>query len=210
MKLTFFSNLLNHHQIALSDELYRILGEDYRFVATCQVTHDNLKGGEDYSKRSYCLLAMNSDSNKQEALELARHSDVCVFGACSQKYAMERAKYSKTALSFEMGERWLKRGWINIFSPNCMRWMKNYWLYYHKSNFHKLCMSGFAARDDRRLGCYIGRHFKWGYFTTAVEQNTNTRPINDHKIKILWCARFLKLKHPELVIQLANKLKKQN
>lgn len=210
IKLAYFSNYLNHHQVALADELYKILGDSYRFIATSIVTHNNLKGGEDYSTRPYCVLAKSSASAQQEAIKLARYADVCVFGACSQEYAIERAKYSKTALSFEMGERWLKRGWINIFSPNCMSWMKNYWRYYHKSNFHKLCMSGFAARDDRRLGCYKGRHFKWGYFTTVVEQNTNTRPINDNMIKILWCARFLKLKHPELVIQLADKLKNQN
>ena len=34
MKLVFFSNYPNHHQVALADAFHDILGEDYAFVAT--------------------------------------------------------------------------------------------------------------------------------------------------------------------------------
>ncbi|MCR5773749.1 MAG: glycosyltransferase family 1 protein, partial [Lachnospiraceae bacterium] len=32
--LAFFSNYFNHHQKALCDELYKILGEGFRFIET--------------------------------------------------------------------------------------------------------------------------------------------------------------------------------
>ena len=34
MKVIFVSNYYNHHQKALSDALYRLLGDDYIFMAT--------------------------------------------------------------------------------------------------------------------------------------------------------------------------------
>ena len=42
MKLTFISNYINHHQIPLSDELYRILGKDYVFVQTEPMEEESL------------------------------------------------------------------------------------------------------------------------------------------------------------------------
>ena len=160
--------------------------------------------------RPYCILAAESENAKEEALRLAREADTCVFGACSQEYAVERANVNPNALSFEMGERWLKHGWLTIGSPVFRKWAWNYFRYFRKANFHKLCCSSFTAGDDIRLHAYKGRHYKWGYFT-CVEENFVETSMQDvstkGNVRILWCARFLLLKHPELVIQLAVKLK---
>lgn len=211
MKLVLFSNYLNHHQVLVADEIYRLLGDGFRFVATLPRNVKELKGGEDYSKRPFCVLAGESDAARQEALLLAREADVCVFGACSHDYAVTRAKQYPQGLSFEMGERWLKHGWLTIGSPVFRQWARNYYRYYRKANFYKLCCSSFTAGDDEKLHAYKGRHFRWGYFT-RVEENFVEASKSDvstkGKVHILWCARFLLLKHPELVIELAAKLKK--
>ena len=72
-------------------------------------------------------------------------------------------------------------------------------------------MSAFAAQDDEKLFAYRARHYKWGYFTRVEEKNVETS-VSDVSTKgnvhILWCARFLSWKHPELVIRLAARLKK--
>lgn len=213
MRLVFYSNYLNIHQVYLMDEFYKILGDDFRFVATLPRNEKELKGGTDYSVRSYCILAAESKDAKEEALLLAVKADVSVFGACSQMYAIERAKNNTTGLSFEMGERWLKHGLLTIGSPVFRQWLCNYYRYYRKANFYKLCCSSFAANDDERLHAYLGRHYKWGYFTSvenrfveASEQDVSTKG----KVHILWCARFLLLKHPEMVIKLAARLKEEH
>ena len=209
--LVFFCNYLNHHQLPVADELYRLLGEEFWFVATLRRDEGGLKGGVDYSTRPYCLLAAESDEVHTEALRLARESDTCVFGACSQEYAVERAKRNPCGLSFEMGERWLKHGWMTIGSPVFRKWVWNYIRYYRKANFFKLCCSSFTAGDDARLNAYRGRHYKWGYFTSVgyffVETSLSDVSTKG-KVRILWCARYLLLKHPELVVQLAARLKK--
>lgn len=212
MKLIFYSNYLNHHQVLVADELYRLLGDDYRFVATLPRNEKELKGGLDYSTRPYCLLAGETEAARAEGMRLAQEADVCVFGACSQEYAVERARQMDCGLSFEMGERWLKRGWKNIFSPRLIKWWINYRRYFHSQPFYKLCSSAFAASDDRKLFAYRGRHYKWGYFTAVDEDykvespklGVSTLEITPH---IMWCSRFLKLKHPELPIHMAANLK---
>ena len=210
MKLVLFSNYLNHHQVLVADELYRLLGDDFRFVATLSVNENELKGGADYSSRPYCILAAENDEARTMAFSLAREVDTCVFGACSQEFAVERAKYNPEGLSFEMGERWLKHGLLTIGSPVFREWLLNYFRYFRNANFYKLCCSSFTASDDVKLGAYVGKHYKWGYLT-RVEKNfveTCSQDVSTkRKVHILWCARFILWKHPELVIQLAVKLK---
>lgn len=216
MRLVFYSNYLNIHQVYLMDEFYELLGDDFRFVSTLPRDEKELKGGNDYSIRPYCILAGESDKACKKALQLARQAETCVFGACSQMYAVERAKNNPKGLSFEVGERWLKRGWLNVFSPNLIKWYINYIWYYRKNNFYKLCMSAFAAQDDEKLFAYRGRHYKWGYFTEVpleiigkLNETINMKlETGECPVRLMWCARFLLLKHPELVIKLAARLKK--
>ena len=210
MKLVFFTNYLNHHQVLVADELYHLLGDDFRFIATLPINEQELKGGVDYSSRPYCLLAGETDEARRVAFSLAREAEACVFGACSQEFAVERAKHNPNGLSFEMGERWLKHGVLTIGSPVFRQWMLNYIRYFRKANFHKLCCSSFTASDDVKLGAYVGRHYKWGYFTRVEKSfvETNLQDLSTKgKVSILWCARFLLLKHPELVVHLAARLK---
>ena len=154
----------------MADELYRLLGDDFRFVATLPRNEKELKGGMDYSTRPYCIMAAESNSDYSEAMQLAVNAEVCVFGACSQTYAVERAKQNPQGLSFEMGERWLKHGWLTIGSPVFRQWAWNYYHYFRKANFYKLCCSSYTAGDDKRLFAYHGRHYKWGYFTNVEKK----------------------------------------
>lgn len=204
--VSIFSNYLNHHQVVVADELYDYLGPSFKFVVTCQPQTNELKGAEDFSDRPYCICADSNEKSRQEAMLIAELSDVCIFGACSQMYAVTRAKTNPTGLSFEMGERWLKKGWVNVFSPVLLRWLVNYKRYYQKANFHKLCMSAFAAKDDVKLGCYKGKHYKWGYYTNKSFYEREHEIFTTNKIEILWCARFIDWKHPEMAVQLAKRL----
>lgn len=193
------------------DEFYSLLGKDFRFVATLPRNANALKGGMDYSVRPYCILAGENSSDKTYALQLAREAETCVFGAYSQEYAIERAKYNKNGLSFEMGERWLKNGWLTIGSPVFREWKRNYRQYFRKANFYKLCCSSFTTEDDIRLNAYKGRHYKWGYFTSVennVVEEAREEGAANEKIRFLWCARYLVWKHPESAVKLAARLKK--
>lgn len=213
MKLAFFNNNLNHHQVFVADEFYRLLGDEYIYVATAAHDKIGLKGGLDYSSRPYLLVISESNKNKQHALELARTADVCVFGAESLDFAIERAKMKNCGIAFELSERWMKKGWVNILSPRLRRWWWNYQTLFRFKPFYKLNASAFAACDHARLLSYKGRCYKWGYFTNVDENFNVEASIPDVFISgitpIMWCSRFLKLKHPEIPVQMVAKLKEK-
>lgn len=212
MTITYFGNYLNHHSLGISDAFYNAIGDGFHFVATLPVDPAQLKGGGDYShQRRYCLPVGDTPSLITQANMLAVSSDVCLFGGDSLHYAVLRAKKNPKGLSFEVGERCLKRGVINILSPRLIQWWWSYFRFFEKSNFYYLCSSAFAAQDLNFLGAYKDRCFKWGYFTKVDEDfdvvasklDASTSEITP----LMWCARFLKWKHPELPVQLAARLK---
>ena len=205
MTVTFFINYLNHHQLPVADEMYRLLGDNFRFVATYPRSVSELKGGEDYSGRPYCLLPAENIEHEKLARRLNLTSDVCIYGAGNLGWEAERAATGR--LSFEISERWFKRGIINLLSPRLMEW---WWLYQTKLRnkpFYKLCASAFTASDCRKLRTFKNRCFKWGYFT-MLPVFSQSKPINRIP-QIMWCGRLIGLKHPEHAIETARRLKKQ-
>lgn len=207
MTITFFSNFINHHQKFLSDELYKLSNCKYVFVEVTRI-YDWLKVGgySDYSYEPYVLRAWENNENMEKARELAKSSDVALFGGNEVLFlAVLRAK-STDKLSFEVSERWLKRGWLNIFSPRLLKSLWYYHVLFYRKPYYKLCASAFAAKDQYVLGTYRDRCFKWGYFT-KVQYDVDCKAIYGSRVSILWCSRFLKWKHPELPIYLAKVLK---
>lgn len=210
MKLVFYSLILNHHQAPLADTFYRLLGNNYKFVELrdCKYTKGD---NSDYTTRPYLIQAWKSVSYYDEALQLAKSSDVCVFGGVEAlPFLKERMKLN--LLSFEMGERWLKRGVINLFSPNLLKSSFAYWRgNWREKKIYRLCMSAYAPNDLYFMGQYKNKCFKWGYFTKVdsdFDVETPKKDVSSSEITpIMWCARFLKLKHPELPVQLAARLK---
>lgn len=207
MTITFFFNYLNHHQVLVADEMYRLLGNNFHFVATYVRNTNELKGGMDYSSRPYCLFASETKEANAIAHELNLNSDTCVYGAGNLKFMVERSKTGK--LSFEVSERWLKKGLLNIFSPRLLYWWWIYQTQLRKKAFYKLCASAYAAKDDYYLGCYRDKHFKWGYFTAINEGAFCPAKASTDIVRLIWCARFIKWKHPELAIDCARKLKEE-
>ncbi len=210
MKIVIYSVVLNQHQAPVADELWELTNHQFVFVEL--VNLGDAKGGtEDYSQRPYLLRAWESDENRNKAMELACTSACCIFsGVDSLPYQKERLKLG--LLSFDMSERWLKHGWKSFASLRLLKWL---WAYYiggwkHKP-LYKLCMSAFAANDHYRMGTFKGKAYKWGYIT-KVERN-DTEAVSDvsttNTVSLMWCARYLKLKHPELPVLLASELKRK-
>lgn len=208
MTIVFVSNFINHHQSLWSDELFKVLLGHYYFVET-QKMYDWLKSGgyDDFSSRPYVLQAWKDDVSKKKAEELCVNADVAIFGADSLDYQIIRAKTGK--LSFEASERWLKKGVLNLLSPRLLRNMWYYHTLFRKKPVYKLCSSAYAAGDQYKMFSFKDRCYKWGYFTRVddydIEASLDNRQATE--FRLMWCARFLKWKHPEMAIKLAARLK---
>lgn len=208
MTIAFFLNILNHHQIDVADELYRLLGSSFSFIACVKNATGELKGGLDYSDRPYHIKSFSDERNFNKAKKIAETYDICLFGGYDAiRFQLIRSKTDK--ISFVVGERALKRGILNIFSPGFLKEKLYYYFKFRFSNTYKLCASAYTAVDDYRLLSYRGKHYRWGYFVSKSyskgESGIYSRNLNEH-IQLIWCGRFLYWKHPELAVLLVERL----
>ena len=209
MKLVFYSLILNHHQACIADEFYKIIGDDYAFVETAEC-HDSKGATDDYSQRPYLIRAWASTDEYAKAMQMALMADVCVFSGY-EALPFEKARMKRGLLSFDMGERMLKRGWLNLASPRILKMVMAYHLGgWSKKPIYKLCCSAFGKGDQYKLHSFRKKCYKWGYFIDVpTVVSDGMFEVNKSCIKFMWCARFLKLKHPELIIKMAQNLKRE-
>ncbi len=205
MKLVFYSLSLNHHQAPVADAFYEQLDKDFCFVELATIA-DKKGSKTDYSGRPYLLKAWYSDIERELAMTYAKEAEVCIFsGVESLPFEIERLK--RNLISFDMGERILKRGLLNLASPRILRMVYAYFRYkWSKKPLYKLCCSSFASNDLNMLGMFRDKCFKWGYFTKVEENNFETIRTQKKTASIMWCGRLLTLKHPELAVELAHNL----
>ncbi len=201
MKITFFSNFLNHHQLYFCNEMIKILGDDFKFVATQTIPNDRkLLGYEDMNKKYDFVVRAYED--EKIAYNLALNSDVVIIGSASNKYIKNRLKQKK--LVFRYSERVFKKGFrLKTFLSLLLKRTL-----IERNNTYLLCASAYAANDFNIAYAYKNKTYKWGYFPETKEYS-NIDDIIGRKKKnsILWVGRFLEWKHPEVVIEIAKKLK---
>ena len=170
MTIVFFSNFINHHQKLVADELDRLTGYQYTFVEVMPIPEWITNSGyPDYSQLPYVLRAWENEENKRKAFALASEADVALFAGIEVlDFQVFRLKKTNK-LTFEVSERWLKRGWVNLFSPNLLKSQWYYHTIFFNKKIYKLCSSAYAARDQYKLFSFKNRCFKWGYFTKIEE-----------------------------------------
>ena len=211
MTIAFFSNFINHHQVHVADELYALYGDDYTFVEILPMPDTFKRAGyPDYASRPYVLQAWADDNKFKKAEELAKTVSVALFdGFESLVFEKIRYKENTASLSFEVSERWCKKGWVNYLSPRFIDWYWSYIRRFRKCNIKVLCCSAFMPNDLYRVQAFRDKCYKWAYFTKSdafdIDEVLASRP--SEKISIMWCARFISWKHPEMVVEAAKILR---
>jgi len=210
MKITFVSNFLNHHQTPVADELYRRLGDGYRFISTTETPESFLKSGyPDCRAFPYNILAYESEEKRGEAQRFVDEADAVIIGSAPYSWVEKRVEAGKQ--TFIYSERWFKRVPRNYFSPGLWKSLfKYHFRWSRKPNVSVLCASAFLPKDLDFLGLYKGRRYKWGYFTECPKLDISEiiAKRNRERIDIFWCARFIGWKRWDLPILLAGHLKR--
>ena len=99
MKITFYSNYMNHHQAPFSKALYKYTDGNYYFVACSPIEQERLDMGyEDMNKKyNFIIRPYENEVQKKRAEKLAMESDVVIFGSGDEKYLKIRLKENKLA-----------------------------------------------------------------------------------------------------------------
>lgn len=108
MKLVFLSNFLNHHQLPLSLELVKRLGEGYRFVQTEPVDQERLDMGytEFAGKYDFLLCPYRSKAEIAETKKAVEAADFVIIGSAPNEYIAKRLAEKKPVIRYS--ERFLR------------------------------------------------------------------------------------------------------
>ena len=211
MKIVMLSNFINHHQTPVADELYNMSGVEYWFIETKSLPEEQRNlGYSDLSSRPYVVSSYKSSEKYQKALSLINDADVVIVGSAPEDMILERLRNKK--LTFRYSERlFKKRPW---YFPDPRVWM-DLWkkhIRYKNKPLYMLAASAYTANDVYAIGAYKNKVYKWGYFPRVddfpLEACENLDASSAESTPhIMWCARFLRWKHPELPVMLAKLLK---
>lgn len=214
MKITFYSNFLTHHQLPFCLEMYKKYGEDFKFVSMEKINQERISLGYKDMDNDYpfVLKAYESKEKYNEATKLAVDSDIVIAGSTpTDDYIKERLKQDK--ITFRYYARIFYNGVLSIFDfENSKKVYDRHLKYKKNKNLYLLYASSYGPNDFNELGMYKNKCFKWGYFPETKIYNVEDllKQKENEKIEIIWVGRFIKEKHPEYVVKLAQKLKEKN
>lgn len=206
MKIAFLTNYYNHHQKYLSDELYKATKEKYTFIETSTISKERIKLGWGKDKiPNYVIKNFINDESYKNCMDKIHDVDVAIIGSAPYELIKERLK--KNFLTFIYSERIYKHGFKYFKFPK--RLFNMYMKYGRYKSLYMLCASAFTAADYAKTATFIGKTYKWGYFPECKYYD-NIDEIIECKdpVTILWCGRMMKLKHPDDVLIIAKKLKR--
>ena len=216
MKVTFYSNFLTHHQVPFCLEMQKRLGNDFKFVSTVKIFQWRLDMGfEDLDQKyDFVIRAYEDEKQRGEAKKLAIESDVVMIGSTTDELIEERLKMDKLTFRYRARVFIFPDGvFKTLFDKEKMKLFYDRHIKYRKNkNLHLLCANAYGAKDFNSLGLYKDKTYKWGYFLETnkydIDELINLKEKNE-KMQIIWVARFIKWKHPEVVLKLAKNLKNQ-
>ena len=217
MKVTFYSNFLTHHQLPFWKKKKKRLGDNFKFVSTVKIFQWRLDlGFEDLDKKyDFVIRAYESKDMYNKAKKLAIDSDVVIIGSTTDELIEERLRQDKLTFRYRARVFIFPDGFLKtIFNKEKLKLFYQRHIKYRKNkNLYLLCANAYGAKDFNLLGLYKNKIFKWGYFLKTNEYDINElieKKQSKEKVQIIWVARYIKWKHPEIVLKLAKNLKKQN
>ena len=217
MKVIFISNFLTHHQVPFCLEMQKKLGDDFKFVSTVKIFQWRLDMGfEDLDKKyDFVVRAYENDEMYKKAQKLATESDVAIIGSTVDDLIVERLKQDKITFRYRSRVFIFPDGfWKTIFNKEKLKLFYDRHIKFRKNkNLYMLCANAYGAKDFERLGLYKNKTYEWGYFLETNNYDMEKllkEKQQKKKVEIIWVARFIKWKHPEVVIKLAKELRKEN
>ena len=217
MRVTFYSNFLTHHQVPFCIEMQKRLGENFKFVSTMKIFQWRLDlGFKDLdAEYDFVVRAYESETERQKAKQLAIDSDVVIIGSTTDELIEERLKQDKLTFRYRARVFLFLDGFFKtIFNKEKAKLFYDRHIKYRKNkNLYMLCANAYGANDFNFLGLYKNKIYKWGYFLETNEYDIDKlieQKEENKVIEIIWVARFINWKHPEIVLKLAKNLKRQD
>ena len=200
MQVVFVSNYFNHHQLFFCDALYELLEGSFCFLQTQPMEEERVRMGWQAEERLYVRYV------QPEWRPLLLTADVVIFGGCDdESYIRERLAAGKPI--FRYNERLYKEGQWKAISPRGLLQKYKDHTRYRKAPVYFLCAGAYVPCDLGIIHAYPEKMLRFGYFPETREYAPGEPFSCKKKGSILWAARMIDWKHPELVVKTAAYLK---
>lgn len=212
MQIVFVSNFINHHQVHVADALFNTKGIDYHFIQSTPMPAEFVGNGyPDYTSRPYVIKTYESENTMKLARKMIDEADVVIFGVSpTNPNEWLQKRISQNKVTFHYSERWFKRGLLKYLPSRTIPYFIRNYTFYRNKRLYLLCASAFSHSDAQKILAFPNKCFKWGYFTKNQQLDIDKileLKRDNKKLRLLFIARFLKWKHPELPVKLARYLK---
>ena len=208
MQVVFVSNYFNHHQLSFCDALYELLEGSFCFLQTQPMEEERVKMGWQAEERPYVRYVQpgGTTTGGLEWQNLLLTADVVIFGGCDdESYIRERLAAGKPI--FRYNERLYKEGQWKAISPRGLLQKYKDHTRYRKAPVYFLCAGAYVPCDLGIIHAYPEKMLRFGYFPETREYVPAEPFSRKKKGSILWAARMIDWKHPELVVKTAAYLK---
>ena len=214
MRAAFVSNYINHHQIPFCNEMYQLLKGEFTFVQTEPMEAERVNMGWHEEDRPAYVRCWYEEPEYCRCLVM--ECDVVLFGGTDdESYIIERLKSGKPVI--RLSERLYREGQWKAVSPRGLR--KKYLDHtrYRKKQVYLLCNGAYVPSDFHIVRAYPGKMYCWGYFPETRKYDLDEllsgkgwKQGQEETVPyLLWAARMIGLKHPELALETAKYLKEQ-
>ena len=203
MKFVFVSNYLNHHQIPFCSAMYDLLAGDFAFIQTEPMEEERIRmGWSQNEKAQYLKLYYREEKMCRRLIE---ESGVALFGGTDEEsYIRGRLESGKPVIRYS--ERLYKTGQWRAVSPRGLFRKYQDHTRYRKKPVYMLCSGAYVPSDFHIVGAYPGKLLRWGYFPETKAYDVDRLMREKTPGSILWAARFIDWKHPELALKAARYL----
>lgn len=203
MKFVFVSNYLNHHQIPFCRVMYELLEGSFAFVQTEPMEEERIRmGWQEKLKEPYLEFYYEEPERCRRMIEDA--AAVLFGGTDEESYIQGRLSSGKPLIRYS--ERLYKEGQWKAVSPRGLLQKYRDHTRYRKEPVYMLCAGAYVPSDFRIVRAYPGKLLRWGYFPQTRQYDVERLMQEKEPGSILWAARFLDWKHPELPLRTAKYL----
>lgn len=209
--VVFVSNYINHHQIPFCDAMYELLQGSFIFVQTEPMEEERMRmGWHEEEKPAYVRCFYEEEEFCRRAISAC---DMLLFGGTDEEsYISERLESGRPIVRYS--ERLYKTGQWKAVSPRGL--IKKYKDHtrYRRAAVYLLCSGAYVASDFHIVRAYPGKMYCWGYFPETRRYDLDDLmggkgyAGREHP-SLLWAARMIDWKHPELAVETARYLKER-
>lgn len=229
MKLVFVSNYINHHQIPFCNAMSRILRGRFCFIQTESMEKERLDMG--WTEQTAIPYLKRYYEEPEECRRLIEEAQIVLFGGSDEEsYVEKRLEDRKPVIRYS--ERLYRTGQWKVVSPRGLKRKYHDHTRHNGDPVYLLCAGAYVASDFHMIRAYPGKMYCWGYFPETrhydlkrlfdkkgwqaeksaeeSDETTEASRISSPKLPyILWAARMIGLKHPELALETARYLRKK-